>query len=118
MNGENDHVFDMPPDACIESGKRGYEHDNGCSGNDAAPAPQMDDLTRLKFRRDVKALLHAHWHTGKIADWACSAASGFGRYWNSREHALCECNAICSEINAVRRAAARNVARVFRAAGL
>jgi len=118
MNGENDHLFDMPDDACIACGERG----DNCKCSDepvlALPAPQMDAETRAKFRRDVRALLQAGWHTGKVADWAISAASGFGRYWNSREHALAEANVICREINSVRRAAARNVQRVFRAAGL
>jgi hypothetical protein len=68
----------------------------------------MPDAERAKFRRDAITLLKAGWNTGKIADWALSAASGFGRFWNSREHALQEANTICREINSVRRAAARN----------
>lgn len=78
----------------------------------------MPDAERAKFRRNVVELLKVGWHTGKIADWAVSAASGFGRYWNSREHALQEANAICGELNSVRRAAYRNVGRMFNAAGL
>jgi hypothetical protein len=80
--------------------------------------PFMNAEQRARFRKDASALLHAGWNTGKVADWACSAASGFGRFWQSREHALAECNSICREINRLRRAAQRNVARVFRAHGL
>jgi hypothetical protein len=80
--------------------------------------PVMDAATRAKFRRDVISLLRASWNTGDIADWAVGAKSGFGRFWNSREHALQEANTICRELNSVRRAAHRNVSRVFRAHGL
>jgi len=115
----------MPDDACIECGARGNEHDNGCSGNDVGDSSVAQVLAlpmtadqRAKFRRNVIELLKAGWHTGKIADWAISAASGFGRFWNSREHALQECNRLCREINNVRRLAARNVRMIFRANGL
>jgi hypothetical protein len=99
----------MPlPCACPDKGR--------ALATEAAPA--MPDDVRAKFRRDVLSLLRASWNTGDIADWAVGAKSGFGRYWNSREHALQEANKICREINSVRRTAHRNVSRVFRAHGL
>jgi hypothetical protein len=77
----------------------------------------MPDEVRAKWQQQVVTLLRAGWHTGRIADWSISAASGFGRYWNSREHALQAANAICGECNSVRRAASRTVGRMFKAAG-
>lgn len=78
----------------------------------------MNNAERVRFKMEVTRLLQAGWNTGKVADWAVGAASGWGKFWNSRQQALEQCNAICREINRVRRMAHRNVARVFRAHGL
>ena len=61
--------------------------------------PVMDAETAAKFRKEVTTLLtRAGWRTGRIATWAASAASGYGKYFTYDE-ALVQANAICREIN-------------------
>jgi hypothetical protein len=60
-------------------------------------------------------LLQARWDTGKITDWAISAASGYGRFWESREHALSVINAKCRELNAEQRRVYNDALRAARA---
>jgi hypothetical protein len=65
--------------------------------------PVMDTATEAKFHRDVTTLLRAGWNTGKVADWASSAASGYGRYL-TRHEALVIANAVCGSYNRQQRA--------------
>jgi hypothetical protein len=62
--------------------------------------PKMTDAERERFTRDVASLLKARWNTVHIADWAISAASGFGRFWESHKHALSVINEQCRAMNA------------------
>jgi hypothetical protein len=65
--------------------------------------PTMTEQQIAEFEQSVTRLLQARWDTVKITDWAISAASGYGRFWESREHALSVINAKCRELNAEQR---------------
>ncbi len=66
--------------------------------------PIMPKTTRVKFAKDVRKLLErCHWKPTRIRDWAISADSGYGRYWQSPEHALEKINEIDEAIKAQNR---------------
>jgi len=63
--------------------------------------PEMTNEEYRRFLDNVKALLKAGWHTGKIRDWAVGAGSGFARFWPSPDEALRVINSICRAQNKV-----------------
>ena len=52
--------------------------------NQPIPDPIMDAETQRRFIKNVFALFRAGWTDAKIAEWAGSAASGYGRYFTAR----------------------------------
>src|SRR5262249_619143 len=61
--------------------------------------PQMTTGQKEKFEDTVIRLLSVRWTTNKVADWAASAESGYGRFWESPRDALNVINKICRAIN-------------------
>lgn len=75
---------------------------------------EMSTDERERFTKHVTALFRARWDTVKIADWAISASSGFGRFWQSHAHALSEINQIARAVNAQTRSLNRQIAAAQR----
>jgi hypothetical protein len=48
-------------------------------------APQMDEPTKARFEKSVLELFGAGWDSLKIAAWAGSAASGYGKFFTVDE---------------------------------
>jgi hypothetical protein len=76
---------------------------------------KMTDEQRNQFEKHVSALLRARWNTVQIRDWAVSAASGFGRFWESPAHALDVINVQCRRMNAEDRRVYNDAVRSVRA---
>ena len=73
----------------------------------------MDDATTASFRKQALALFRAGWDSRRAADRAMSPASGFGKYWASKDDAPRAAPLILRAVNAGRRAAYHQFKRLF-----
>jgi hypothetical protein len=73
--------------------------------------PQMSDDERTAFNKHVDALFKARWTNGQVADWACRNDSGFGRFWESPQHAL---DTVTARLRVINKQIADDDARIMR----
>src|SRR5262249_30536898 len=63
------------------------------------PPPKMSPDERAKFEKIVTELFNAGKDSGWVADYMLKPVSGFGRYWENRDHALTEINSIYDRLH-------------------
>jgi len=73
----------------------------------------MSEAEAIGFAKCVRELFRARWTDAKIARWAGSAASGYGRYFTENE-ARPLVREICLKILAENRAADREISALLR----